>query len=784
MEQIEKPGSLLDELDLKSPSNPPFMTAEQKIPAQSIHPDDQGTNVRVDLRVGSRLSSNDDFAEKSSTTSPNLPCSLGSLGDMEGEAGQDSKASIKELMTIQRANSMLMDENEKLKVENIKLKEEVDARETELVFSKEQQKTRIAELEDELAMQDNLVNRTKKEEQHAKEKLTEANDEILDLRQKVEETTTKVKKAGQETAQMKKRVAEKVKEVLMQKEKLDAAERLLNDKSREVEAMVRRKAADEKVYNDNITKMKGKLGYLTQKFTEYLTQNTNLQSELHQRNSAIKKMEAAFKDHMQRTENQKSELDFKILELEKQLQARSKSPEVQGFPLSPTASHQKLFEKLNETLQVNAHLNRKCEEMKKESALLKEELRAKLVQAGKPDDFAQTLAEQSNKVDSLTNIISDCQINKDIAKSLIESLKIQLEESKAEKAQLESKVQKMGDELGAINMENIDLLNQVKEYKIELNYLHQCLNESLCHNANGSSDSMVNMSKTEKTEDLLKNQIKTFEPSKELTVMNNHEIKENLQALQLYIDNLKAWEEQTKALDEATVEINNKIHTLENIDANQILEKEEAKKTLFEVYKKVIENKQLEASNLRRRVKEKASLIGANIRMLSKLEASFSVKLEELIEETAAKEKLMVQNNRLTQTIMEKNFEIERLRKEITDFKSSFSTPKSTTDHKMASSASASSHKMLYSSMGKSSRYNSHSVEKNEESPIVLAEKTKEKYEKMAAIMTKKLAGLEEKMKKLEKSPNKNSRSPGSKNHHHQQQDFLDQENIPENLGL
>lgn len=734
----------------------------------------------VNLRVGSRLSSNDEFAEKSSTTSPNLPISLESLGDMEGETGQ--AIATKEIITIQRANSLLMDENEKLKSENTKLQEEVAVRETELLVSKEEKNTRIAELEDELAMQDNLVNRVKKEEQHTKEKLTEANEEIVDLKQKVEETAIKFKKAGQETAQMKKKVAEKVKEVLMQKEKLDATERLLNDKSREVEAMVRRKNADEKVYNDNITKMKGKLGYLTQKFTEYLTQNTSLQSELHQRNSAIKKMEAAFKDHMQRTEDQKSQLDFKILELEKRLQSRSKSPEIQGFPLSPSASHQKLFEKLTETLQVNAHLNQRCEEMKKESALLKEELRAKLAEAGKPEDFAQTLAEQSENIDSLTETISDCHINKDIAKSLIESLKIQLDESKAEKFQLETKVQKMGDELGAINMENIDLLSQVKEYKIELNYLHQCLNESLCNNATGSSDSMVNMPNTEKAEDFVKSQIKTFaEPSKELTVMNNHEIKDNLQALQVYIDTLKTWEEQTKALEEATVEINNKIHSLENIQSNQILDKEEAKKTLFEVYKKVIENKQLEASNLRRRVKEKASLIGANIRMLSKLEASFSAKLEELMEETSAKEKLVVQNNRLTQTIMEKNFEIERLRKELTDVKSSFSTPKSTTDHKIASSASVSSHKALYSSsVGKNERYSSHSVEKKEESPIILAEKTKEKYERMAAVMTKKLAGLEEKMKKLDKSPPKENKWKTSSD----QQELLDQENIPENLGL
>jgi hypothetical protein len=771
IEQIEKPGSLQDEIDLKSPNNPSITTAETKIPAKSIQPDNQNG---VNLRIGSRLSSNDDFAEKSSATSPNLPYSLGSLGDME-----DPKPATKEILTIQRANSLLMDENEKLKSENTKLKEEVDVRETELVLSKEEKNSRIAELEDELAMQDNLVNRVKKEEQYTKEKLTEANEEILDLKQKVEETTTKFKKAGQEASQMKKRVAEKVKEILMQKEKIDATERLLNDKSREVEAMVRRKAADEKVYNDNITKMKGKLGYLTQKFTEYLTQNTSLQSELHQRNSAIKKMEAAFKDHMHRTEDQKSQLDFKIIELEKQLQSRSKSPEIQGFPLSPSVSHQKLFEKLNETLQVNAHLNHRCEEMRKDSALFKEELRAKLAHYGKPEDFAQTLAEQSDKVDGLTDTINDCQINKDIAKSLIESLKIQLDESKTEKAQLESKVQKMGDDLGTINMENIDLLSQVKEYKIELNYLHQCLNESLCNNANGSNDSMINIPNNEKADDLLKSQIKTsVEPSKELTVMNNHEIKDNLQALQLYIDTLKTWEEQTKALDEATVQINNKIQSLENIDSNKILEKEEAKKTLFEVYKKVIENKQLEASNLRRRVKEKTCLIGANIRMLSKLEGSFSAKLEELLEETSVKEKLVVQNNRLTQTIMEKNFEIERLRKEIADCKSSFSTPKSTADHKIPSSASASSHKMLYSSVGKSGRYSSHSVEKNEESPIILVERTKEKYERMAATMTKKLAGLEEKMKKLDKESKWNE----SKNQ--QQQDFLDQENIPENLGL
>ncbi|RZK16454.1 MAG: hypothetical protein EOO43_14470, partial [Flavobacterium sp.] len=231
----------------------------------------------MELRVESRLLSNDELQdsglEKSSTPSSNLPYSLGSLNDVEGEiekSGQEQKLT-RELLTIQKNNSMLLDENEKLRTENDKLREDIDAKDLEIINSKEQQSTKIAELEDELVMQDNLVNRIKKEEQYVKDKLSEVNDEIIELRHKNDETTVKFKKVGQETSQMKKKIAEKVKEVLMQKEKLDAAERLLNDKSREVEAMVRRKVADEKVYNDNVTKMKGKLGYLTQKFTEYLT---------------------------------------------------------------------------------------------------------------------------------------------------------------------------------------------------------------------------------------------------------------------------------------------------------------------------------------------------------------------------------------------------------------------------------------------------------------------------------------------------------------------------------
>jgi len=778
IEQVEKPGSLQDEIDLKSPSTGAGTNVgTTKIPSVQLD-DHQSQKPGNGLRVESRLLSNDDFLEsgqdKSSTPSSNLPYSLGSLGDVEGETeksgGQEQKWS-REILTIQKHNSILEDENERLKIENEKLKEDFDAKESELIISKEQQTTRIAQLEDELTMQDNLVSRIKKEEEYAKEKLIEANEEIADLRIKIDQTTVKFKKAGQETSQMKKKVAEKVKEVLMQKEKIDANERLLNDKTREVEAMIRRKVADEKVYNDNIAKMKGKLNYLTQKFTEYLTQNTNLQSELHQRNSAIKKMEAAFKDHMERTEDQKSQLDLKIAELEKQiLQTRSKSPEIRSFPFSPSDSHQKLFERLQETLKVNSHLNQKCEEMKRESALMKDELKAKLAQREKNEDFAQTLAEQSSMVDSLTGNLETCKLNKDIARSLIESLRIQLEESKAEKTQLESKVQKMGDDLGAINMENIDLMSQVKEYKIELNYLHECLNESLCNSTIGSNDLMVNQNH-ERVEDLIKNQLKTIEPSKELTVMSNHDIKENIEILQHYIELLKQWEEQSRSLEESVMKINDKIQTLEGIETSKILKEEEAKKTLFDVYKKVVENKQLEANNLRRRLKEKTGIVTANIRMLSKLEATFSVKLQELSEETASKEKLIVQNNRLTQTLLEKNLEIERLRKELTESRSIYSTPKSTADpNKVTSSAFASSHKMYYSSIGKSERSSSKSNHQSVEKNRIEGSPTREKHDKKAAIMAKKLAGLEDKMNKFEKGPNEDSEYKNN------------QENIPNNI--
>lgn len=575
-----------------------------------------------------------------------LPCSLESL--VEDEEDYDK---------------LMSNQQEILKLENGKLKQSLQEKDTEIAILKESHSVTKTELEDDIVVKTSMISRISKEQEAIKAHLELAKEEIEQLKIKMNDSAIKLKKANDETSTMKKRLATKVKEALIQKERFDAIEKQYNDKSREVDTMIKKKESDDKAYQENMTGMKGKLNYLTQKFTEYLTQNTSLQSELQEKTTAVKKIDTAFKDHIKKADDQKQKLDLRICELEQQIKTSSSACQTveketeTDTPYSLDMTRRQMEEQLVDMKNQNQNLKDTFCDFQKEAERLQKELLGKNNELFKmKDSHAQDMKDiQSERKRSNMMTLK----NDGIAKTLIESLHGEIDSLRREKEALESALEVARAEIENINVKNSDLTTKASEYQLEFKYLSECLNESLWR-SNGSNDSVIIFGH-ERNEELPDLENQEAERNLRTCDISPKDPRKSLKIVQEYVGKLETLEQRTKNLDEEIEMMNQKIETLrkKNMDEDQASTE---MKGILDVYKKLIENKQLEIENLKKRVKGKTGLLSANMRLLSKLEALFTQKLNELSEVSQTQDQLVIENKKLHSTIRDQEKEIKRLR--------------------------------------------------------------------------------------------------------------------------
>lgn len=563
-----------------------------------------------------------------------------------------------------------LEEQELLRLENTKLRQALQEREKEIVALNESHSLTKNELEDDIMMKTNLITRVSKEHEAVKAHLELAKEEIEQLKIKMNDSAMKLKKANDETTTMKKRLATKVKEVLIQKERFDAIEKQYHDKSREVETLVKNKLSDEKTYQDNIAGMKGKLNYLTQKFTEYLTQNTSLQSELQEKTTAVKKIDTAFKDHIKKSDDQKQKLDLRICELEQQVKDAStntcqkveKETET-DIPFSPIVSKRQMELQIADVMSQNQNLKDACCDFQKETQRLQHELVSQYNQMNKlrvsHENSMKDIESEKQSQDKIS------QTNDGIAKTLIESLYSEIDSLKLEKEILENMLKAAGGEIEEIKQKNSDLTKKANEYQLEFKYLSECLNESLWK-SNGSNDSVIIFGH-ERNEELAELETPDVERNLKADDISTKDPRKSLKIVQEYVGKLETLEQRTKSLDDEIELMNDKIETLRQRNKDEDQASAETK-GILDVYKKLIENKQLEIENLKKRVKGKTGLLSANMRLLSKLESLFTQKLNELSEVNQTQDQLSIENKKLNSTVKDQIKEIQKLKEQLAHY--------------------------------------------------------------------------------------------------------------------
>ena len=457
------------------------------------------------------------------------------------------------------------------------------------------------------------------------------------------------------------------------------SKRNLRTKAEMLKLLFRRNPIDDENFKNSMSQMKGRLGYLTQKFTEYLTQNTFLQGQLQARDGAVRKMEAAYKDHTQKIEDQKQQLGMKINELEEKIKqggatttttTSCETAEIgTDTPFSPVVSQRIMNEKLNGIIENNKSLLDRYEGMKLETEKLKSELKDKQT---KPLDTIK--CDTTQTPEELRKSLQNFQTTEEIARTLIEGLKMQLESAKNDKEEVEAKLKESNQELSELKLENVELNKKVGEYKLEFNYLQECLNERICRNSE-SNDSMGYLPEEDEADE------KGNEADNESEKSDNsspHDSKEGLKIIHNYIGKLNTLEQRTKVLDDEIRLTDRKINKLKK-EADKEKLTDGLKQGVVSLYKKIIENKHSEISNLKKRLKEKTNMVNGNVKLLSKLESSFNQRLDQLSEANRDKERMSRDNARLQEIVKSNIQEFEKLKKEFNESRSVNNTPKTTT---------------------------------------------------------------------------------------------------------
>lgn len=242
---------------------------------------------------------------------------------------EDEFETVKNFLNLKRQelsagpNSIFRDdhftqaENDFLKHENNKLREEL-AKKEELIIS----------LREEIENKINQLNATKEVEKKLEDKVTELQDQL--------------NKNSQNTDKIQQKLAAKVKELLLKDDTISHLEIVNKDKIKELENLQAEKTKSEQTLQDNFVNIKKKLDYVTQKFSEYLTQNTALQSEVHEKDDKIRKTEYALKQEKERSQGTITKLEAKITDLETKLGSKVQEVNKHALEIQLEIEHLKL----------------------------------------------------------------------------------------------------------------------------------------------------------------------------------------------------------------------------------------------------------------------------------------------------------------------------------------------------------------------------------------------------------------------------------------------------------
>jgi len=482
-----------------------------------------------------------------------------------------------------------------------------------------------------------------------KSQLTLEKEEIKRLEEQIKNQDDQISNLNKELVKTKQKLTEKTNETIQGKAKVGELEALVEEKNKEINNLIAVKNKIEQGYEDNISKMKFKLEYLTQKFSEYLTQNTLLQSEVFEKDDQNKKLDLALKQEREKCSALTMKLEMRIAELEAKIKGSAVSEETEMNNSLSNISREEL-EGLNTDLATkNRALNVEIE-------ALKAELDKKLEQIETIKDLQMKLYQDEAEVKCLRKNLKEIETRENLAKSLIEALEVQIESLKNDHTSLETKLKESTEQITNLTLEKSDLLNKVNDYKLEFQYLQQYLYDCRCQEIASPRDVASRENITSRLS--ITGEIDNSELERRLI----QKPRESVGPVKDYIDKVETLEQKTSLLEEEIDRKNQRIEMLlSNLTQNSINETQNT--TLIEIYKSIIENKKAEVEELKKRVREKSNLIYTNIQVIAGLEIALAENVKQTTEISQFKEDLLTENNRLRELCRDQTQEIQNLKK-------------------------------------------------------------------------------------------------------------------------
>jgi len=547
---------------------------------------------------------------------------------------EDEIGSLKKFL-----NKKFLFENDVLKGEITKARDGLASKEEEILNIQKRTSETQDKLYGELTSKQILIDQIKEECELNKSQLSLEKDEIKRLEGQIKILDDQVGNMNRELVKNKQKLTEKTNECLQGKAKIVELEALIEEKNKEINNLIAGKNKNEQGYEENISKLKFKLEYLTQKFSEYLTQNTLLQSEIFEKDDQNMKLDLALKEEKEKCATLASKLETKIAELEAKLRS-SEVDEEQGVDCDLSKE-----ELVNKNRALNHEVN-----------TLRSEIDKKLEQIETFKDLHMKLYQDEAEVKGLKKALKETESRENLAKSLIEALEVQIENLKHDNMGLDTKVKEINEQVTQLTLEKRELLNKVNDYKLEFTYLQQYLYDCTCQELGSPRDSISQNNITSKLS--IGGEMDNGEIERRLI----QKPRESVGPVKDYIDKVETLEQKTTLLEEEIDRKNTRIDVLlSNLAYNNVNEPQST--TLIEIYKSIIENKKAEVEELKKRVREKSNLIYTNIQVIAGLEIALAENVKQTTEISQFKEDLLTENNRLRELCREQTQEIQNLKK-------------------------------------------------------------------------------------------------------------------------
>lgn len=490
-----------------------------------------------------------------------------------------------------------------------------------------------------------LIAKLKEEIENKQKSICKSREEIQALESKIVELNTRVQRINHYTTRTKAKLADQAKDLLKQKQVIEDLEKKNASLKLEIDELQQDKSKQEKKSKDTVATLNTRIKFLTEKFTEYLTENTEMQSAVHEHEIALRKKENELK--IEKDNNRL--LKNKISLLEQQL-AQLRETEKIARQSSRDKTVEENVLNLEEEAMINYDQNEQSNSLNELLENLKQELiNARNVTSTEDKKLQEKYIQATEEITTLKKLVATSESEIQNLKGIISSLESQLADLKRENSEFSSKVKMFSEENTKITLEKNTILQRLNEYKQELEYVHDMIQQ-------GSSPHQLLI---EDNLDVHQLKFISEESLGEVEKKLIQKPKEDLKIVKNYINKLELLESKIADLENQLEEKNSKIALLTLNPQEASLET--TKKNILELYKKILEAKSIEASELRARIKEKSDIINTNLEIISKLDRALQEKIDELSEITEFKEKVLIENNQLSNLVQIKTYEIEKL---------------------------------------------------------------------------------------------------------------------------